>query len=261
VSCASQERQRPRPIKLLDCPDISKQLVQRDRLFTAIRGSATIRGNQMSFDADIAARSPSELRVEVAGPLGIKLGLLVMNDDWVKFVVPREKLVMQIPKSEIDKKTLRAERFLSAIVVPLPPDLMIAAVTTQSPLAVGAKMLACRYLPKENVYELRLADAGSRGGSILSLDPTTLAPLEWRRYESFLPDLSSDQVERYSYRVVFKDLQGQAMSTIPAKSSLWSLPSKEPISELKWVRVEVWTDPIDSAFEFKHSASFTIKDY
>lgn len=215
----------------------------------------------MSFDADIAARSPSELRVEIAGPLGIKLGLLVMNAEWLRFVVPREKLIMQIPKAEINKKSLRAERFMSAVVVPLPPELMIAAVTTQSPLAVGAKMLACRYLPEENVYELRLADTKTKGGTILSVDPTTLAPLEWRRYESFLPDLGSELAKRYSYRIVFKELQGQALSTIPAKATVWAYPSKTPLSELKWVRVEVWPDPVDTAFEFKKSASFRVKDY
>ncbi len=230
-------------------------------MFQAIRGSATMRGEQMSFDADIAARSPSELRVEVAGPLGIKLGLLVMNNEWVKFVVPREKMIMQIPKSEIDKKSLRAERFLSAIVVPLPPDLMVAAVTTQSPMALGAKLLACRYVPQENAYELRLADSKTKGGTILSVDPTTLAPLEWRRYESFLPDLGSEQAKRYSYRIVFKELQGQALSTIPSKATLWAYPSTSPISELKWVRVEVWPEPLDTAFDFKHGAAFKVKDY
>jgi len=215
----------------------------------------------MSFDADIAARSPDELRVEVAGPLGVKVGLLVMNPEWVRFVVPREKLIMQIPKSELDRKTLRADRFLSAIVVPLPPDLLVAAVTTQSPLAVGAKMLACRYQAEKNVYELRLADARSKGGTILSVDPTTLAPVEWQRYEAFLPDLGSEQTERHSYRIVFKDLQGQGLSTIPARATLWSYPANSPISELKWVRVEVWPDATKEVFDFKHSAAFKVKDY
>lgn len=233
----------------------------RDRLFQAIRGTASIKGEQMSFEADIAARSPSELRVEVSGPLGVKVGLLVMNEAWVRFVVPREKVVLQIPKAELDKRSLRAERFLSAIVVPLPPDLLVAAVTTQSPLALGAKTLACRYLPEENVYELRLADAKSKGGTILSVDPTTLAPLESRRYDSFLPDLGSEQSKRYSYRIVFKELQGQAMSTIPSTISLWTSPKTKPITELKWVRVEVWPEAGDRTFDFEAGTAFRIKDY
>lgn len=261
AACASREVPRPRPVKILDCPDLNRHISERDSAFRSVRGTAQVRGPDMSFEADIAARTPSDLRVEVAGPLGIKVGLLVMNAERVRFVVPREKTVLQIAKSELDKKSLRAERFLSAIVVPLPPDLLVAAVATQSPLASGARMLACRYLAEENFYEVRLADPKTKGGSILAVDPTTFAPLRWRRYDAFLPELGSEAAARYTYRVDFGDLTGQGLSTIPAKAALFVAPKTAPVSEFKWVRVEVWADPPDSTFDFEHSASFRVKEY
>lgn len=261
VSCATREAPRPRPLQILDCPEVANKIIERDRFFVAIRGSATVKGPQMSFDADVAARSPSDLRVEVSGPLGVKIGLLVMNQDWVRFVVPREELILRIPKSELDKKTLRAEKFLSAIVVPLPPDLLVSAITTQSPLARGAKVLACRYSPAENRYELRMADAKGKGGTILAVDPTTLAPLESLRYEDFLPDLGSEASKRHSYRIVFNDLQGSGASTLPARARLWTSRREVPDTELKWVRVEVWPDVTNAAFDFKNAASFKVKEY
>lgn len=215
----------------------------------------------MSFEADVAARSPSDLRVEVSGPLGVKIGLLVMNQEWVRFVVPREELILRIPKSELDKKTLRAEKFLSAIVVPLPPDILVEAITTQSPLARGAKVLACRYSAEENRYELRMADAKGKGGTILAVDPTTLAPLEWLRYDAFLPELGSDASRRHSYRIVFNELQGEGASTLPARARLWTNLNKAPDTELKWVKVEVWPDAMDGAFDFKDVGSFKVKEY
>lgn len=238
--------------------------MERDRFFQAIRGTVMVRNAELSFEADVAARAPSDLRVEVSGPLGVKIGLLVMNEEWVKFAVLRDKLLLRIPKAEIEKRSLRAERFLSAIVVPLPPSVMVEAVTTQSPLANGAKLLACRYSHEFNRYELRLADPKSKGGTHLAVDPSTLAPLEWRRYDAFLPDLGSSAAERYDHRIVFGRLQGGGLATMPAEAGLWvseKARSAKPETELKWSQVEAWPDALNSAFDYNAPAAFRVKDY
>lgn len=264
MSCASKEIQRPRPVKILDCPELTKQILERDRFFSSIRGSASIKSGDFSFDADVAATSPAGLRVEVSGALGVKIGLLVMNEKWVKFVVPREKLVLRIPRKELDENTIRSERFLSAVVLPLPPHLLVEAVTTQSLLASGAKVLACRYSHEHNWYELKLADSLTKGGAHLYVDPSTLAPLQVLRFDSFLPNLDDETSQRFSYRIQFSHLQGSGLATIPARAELTSRKmglGQESKTELRWSQVQAWSEATMASYEFSESSIFRVKDY
>jgi len=245
---------------VLSCLDLEKQIVERDRAYTAIRGNAEVKSKDFSFDANIAARAPSDLRVEVSGPLGVKVGLLVMNKKWIQFFIPRKRLILRLPKSELDKNSMRAERFLSSIVLPLPPKQLVAAITTRSLIAEGGKVLDCEYRAESNSYRLAIASPNKIGGQVLEIDPTSFAPIILRVYDSLRPRLNFAGSSRYAYRVEFANLIGEGMAVIPSRAKLFSGTSNDQMV-LEWDRVEVWNDPVDSAFSLTRNASYVVKDY
>ncbi len=216
----------------------------------------------MGYTADLeaAVALPYFVRMEISGPLGIKLGLLILNKEWVMLFVPREKTVFRFPAAELKKDSLRRERFLKLLPVPLIPDLYMNSLLTRVGLPQKNSGIRCDYNEELNVYRVRVPKTSdsTKGGRIVWLDPVQFVPLREYYFDGLLPDLNGD-VGRATSQVHYSRLLGDGANAFPSKIEFGSRNGRD--LRFTWQSAERWTSVDEKVFDWQPPASIKIQDY
>lgn len=183
----------------------------RDSIMHSLKGEALVDGEKFNaIDLAIAVKKDHFMRAEIKGPLGIVLGVMQMNDDWLMLYIPNQGTVYRLPTEEAFKDTLRRARFFTLIPIPLYPEVMFDVMLTRVALK-SFKLKHCEYLSKENVYALKLQN--KMHVKEVWVDPTTMAPLKIRLFglKSYKNNMPPD------YDVKLSALQGAGLATLPSE--------------------------------------------
>jgi hypothetical protein len=248
---------RPRPLKVESCSEVQRQARARDQFFLALRGSATIYSKDLSVDAVAAFLQPHFARMEIVGPLGVRVALLHLDGDYLQLYVPRENTVYRFPTAELFKRNARRDRFLALLPVPLYPEIFLDAALTVSQLPATGQP-PCRYSEEENLYAFSHLEKGHYAKWI-EIDPTRFVPLKVFYFESKIPRSKSDSDWRPTFELRFEKWAGDSLATIPSEISLWR--GKERVFLYRWKEAESWKDYDEKAFSWRPGASVKIKDY
>lgn len=212
-----------------------------------------------TVDVELALAEPRWTRVEIAGPLGIRLGLLVLNPDWFYFFVPREKAAFRFPAPELERDTLRRENFLSLLPVPIHPEIFHAAVMTRIGVPEDAAGLDCSYDEELVAYRLRLP-APIKGGRLVWVDANSFAPDRLLYFDNVLPPLSQPVSGlRPVFEARFTEPQGGGLATLPTHIEV--LRDGKKLLTYRWKEAEAWTSFDPKVFEWTPPPSATLKDY
>lgn len=240
----------------------------RDQFFSALRGKASFESKKLggSADVELAVVAPDHARLEFAGPLGIRLALLLINDDWVYLFVPRENSVIRFPKAELFKDTFRRERFLKMLPLPVVPEAFFQGLLTQvgglpkagAPLPPGT---VCEVDDEMNAYRLRLVgnSLSQLGGRFVWVDGVDFYPLKIVYFERNLPEKWDAAGARPSFEIEFSKFAGLGASTLPKQFEMRT--GREKVLDFEWSSAEVWDAPNMSAFDWRPSASMDVRDY
>lgn len=249
------------PEALESCSSLQTKVAARDKRFSALRGRAYAKGPKSSLDMELAVAAPRWLRVEIAGPLGVRLGLLQINEDWVQLFVPKEQIVYRFPAGEFGKDTLRRQRFLSLLPLPIHPEIVTDSLLTRVGADAADKTPDCDYDAASNAYRLRYAAA--RGGRIAWVDPTTYAPLRIWYFDDKVPAIGAGK-ERPLVDIRYSKFSGSGVSALPTQIEVISkLESQSDRAQMLfvWKEAEIWESFDPKVFDWRPTASTTIKDY
>lgn len=257
VAACATRGSRPRPERIESCTAVYEKVRFRDQFFEGLKGKATVESNGYSVDAELALYSPGFARAEVRGPFGMSLGLLILNEKWLQLFVPREASVYRFPATELAKDTLRRERFLKLLPIPLVPDLTFEALLTRTALPATDASLSCDYDRGENVYRIRVP--ASNGGRIVWVDPADYSPLKVFFFDRALPKLGP-RVERMLYTANFSRSIGAGAATLPRQIEVTDQEGRRRLRFL-WQGAEGWKNPDPKIFEWEPPASAQVHDF
>ena len=240
----------------------------RDQFFMALRGKASASGKDLNVDLELAVADPDKARLEFSGPLGIRLGMLLMNSDWVQLYVPREKTVYRFPVAELSNDTLRRQRFLELLPLPVVPAAFFDALLTRValPKNLSYQVLQptreaqgfCESDHEAGAYRIRVPTPNGFGGRWVWVDPESFAPVRALYFDRNLPLVLRGH-ERPTVELKFSDFKGAAASTLPTHVQVFS-EGKEVLN-FQWAAAERWESYDPSVFEWRPAASMTVKDY
>ena len=228
----------------------------RDMFFRGLRGKAWTRANGMTVDLELVVRAPDRIRAEILGPLGVRVGLLLLDADWIRLYIPREKLLLRFPAEELAHDTERRARFLHVLPIPVETSVLLEALATRVRPGPESKR-ECAYDHERNAYRLTSTEA-SGAGRLIWVDPTTFAPLEARYYTKGLP-VTDAKRERPEWRVVYSELTGSPPATLPSHIEIFE--AGESRVQFEWVRAEAWPETHDEPFTWEAPAGVTVRDY
>lgn len=218
-----------------------------------MRGQAWVRTKAGTADLELATVGTGRARFEMTGPLGIRLGLLVLGDRWIQSYAIRERVVVRFPTSELSKDTLRRARFFKLIPFKADPDVVLDAIAGRVGLE-GHEIASCDYDEAKNAYLLR---GPSRW---VWVDPSTKAPLEMWWFSKPVPKDAVVTSLHPEWTVVYSKLTGQGPSTFP--SHLEFATGAGPEFAFEWVAGEAWDGgAAPGAFEWTPPAGIEIRDY
>lgn len=220
--------------------------------------------------------SPIFLRAEIRGPLGIRLGLLQVNQDWIQFYDARQRLVKRLPFREFERNSLRREAFLSELPVALPAPFIVEAALSRTgiesfrEIQEGFFTKHCPYNEEIFAYELvykvpvpGVADA-ERWHRVY-VDATDFYPL--RHTTRIAPhskrkpsNITSTFWEAgWEWDLSYSRFVGEGMGTLPR---LLTVSSRSGAGfEFEWESAEPVTDRGAEIFQWRPSASMRVKDY
>lgn len=228
----------------------------REAFYRGLRGRAWAESPGLTVDLELALAESNRARVEMTGPLSVRVGLLVMNAQWIQLYVPREKVVFRFPTAESVRDTARRDRFLKLLPFRVAPGLLIEALETRTGLRADEHP-ECTYDADRNAYRFRFRNA-SGGGRIAWIDPTSAAPLEIRHYEREVPNAPAKE-ERPDWKVLYSHLVGEGPSTLPSRIEFHSPKGKQLTFE--WSSAERWEQPDDRVFDWQPPAALMVRDY
>ena len=217
-----------------------------------------------SLELDLGLTHSYYARIEIVSPLGVRLALLQINQEFVQLFMIRDNTVYRFPTAEFFKDTVRRARFLTLLPVRIIPELFFDAVLNR--VALGSpKAFDCRYDSSENIYIVRIVEEGSlEEGRWVELDPNTYSPLKVLYFPQKTPALNSEG-GRALYEVNFKLATGQGISTLQSSiefSDANLAPNyKRKGLRFEWIRAEAWENRSPEAFQWRPSASTYVKDY
>ncbi len=257
----SKELQRPLPTKIETCATVAERTHYRDERMEALRGSAVLETKDHSLDLELAVVWPGLSRVEITGALGIRLGMLVWNEDWLQVFLPRDNVVYRIPAVEMEKNSPRRARFLEQVPFPLFPEAYFDSLLTR----VGVrsrfeKDLECRFVEEERAYRARFTTR--QGGRMVWIDPTSFAPQRVLYFDKQqkLPELHAPvESMRPVLEARYSDFQGEGLATLPAQLVLFSAGQKQ--LSFFWKTAEVWNTIRKESFKWQPGASISVKEF
>jgi len=222
-----------------------------------------------STELDLALMSPAYLRAEVTGPLGIRLGLIQINGDWVQFYDARKKLVHRLPYAEFAQNSERRERFLKILPVHIPgPFFLDLALSRSGYVSSGGEnsLRSCAYLESDNVYRLlfvaRSEIRNHNRWHRVDIDPTYFFPLHHKTRMSEKSELLDDKDVSWAnseWDLFYSQLKGEGYSTLP--TLLQVTTRGEPLWSFEWVQAEPIKDRGPEIFQWQPTASTTVQDY
>ena len=209
---------------------------------------------------------PGLARVEIIGPLGIRVALLSLNADWLYFFVPRDKVVYRFPTDELRKDTLRREAFFERVPIPVLPETFFLAALTKVSLPESQKAFECRYDPERVAYVVRIPDASpATSGRLVWVAPESFAPDLSLRFDRHLPALESALEDRSQLAVRAVDEiryskpVGAGYATLLSEIEVWR--GKTRLFRMKWKDAESWRDIRPEIFDWRPAASISVKDF
>jgi hypothetical protein len=204
---------------------------------------------------ELAVSTPGLIRAEMTAALGVRVGLLVANPDWIQLYIPREKTVFRFPSDEAEKDTLRRERFFRLLPLRVQPSLAVEALLTRVSLPEGV-VPACEYVDSQAAYKLKFKK--DEGGRIVWVDATTFAPLEIHHFIRGLPADAAGE-SRPDWKVVFSALTGSGLSTLPTRIEFFSASGRQLLFE--WASMEAVPQMDVNIFDWTPPAALSIRDY
>lgn len=181
----------------------------------------------------------------------------MLNDKWIQFYVPRQGTLYRFPASELSKDTVRRERFLKLIPVPLLPDSSLDSLLTRIGLPDELKASECDYDPRENVYRLRLPRA--TGGRIVWVNPVDYSPIKIFFFDRGLPKLQGGP-QRPLLIADFSKSVGNGPATLPRLIEIKDAAGQSGL-HFQWQSAEAWTNVDPRVFEWEAPASATVHDF
>lgn len=181
----------------------------------------------------------------------------MLNDKWIQFYVPRQGTLYRFPASELSKDTVRRERFLKLIPVPLLPDSSLDSLLTRIGLPDELKASECDYDPRENVYRLRLPRA--TGGRIVWVNPVDYSPIKIFFFDRGLPKLQGGP-QRPLLIADFSKSVGNGPATLPRLIEIKDAAGQSGL-RFQWQSAEAWTNVDPRVFEWEAPASATVHDF
>jgi hypothetical protein len=257
---------RPPSNRIENCTELKRILTLRDQGFSTLRGKANIKSIDYDIDVELALRDPLEARVEILGVLGVRVGLLVADAEWIRLYIPRENTLYRFPRAEFNKDTLRRERFLELLPLKIVPELFPSLLLERVSLDRAADY-ACRFNEKLNAYELRIVDDKPSGaGRFMWIDPTRFAPLRLWYFPRQLPSLTKlEEGDINSLRplveVEYESWTGEELATLASVLRIRHLSQKSSNIRFEWLRAEQWENAGAAAFSWQPPASAKVKDY
>ena len=251
------------------CKDLKPRVDGREHFFKSLRGEVRISSGRDSTDLDLALMTPAYLRAEVSGPLGVRLGLIQINPDWVQFYDIRHKTVHRLPFVEFAKDSVRRDRYLRVLPVMIPGPFFLDLALSRSGLSGSEgeiSLRSCDYLQDENVYRLlfvtRSEFAGRNRWHRVDIDPTAFYPLHHlTRLTSSAElidakDLSWANSE-WDFR--YSQFTGEGFSTLPRRLDVFQ--REERLWSFEWVSAEPIQDRGPEIFQWRPGASISVQDY
>ncbi len=268
ASCSTSEESRRAIPPNKSCEEILPRIAFRDQFFTALRGKGSFESKAFdaSADVELAVVASHKARLELTGPLGIRYGMLLVNDDWVQFYVPRENSVSRFPKSELYKDTVRRERFLKLVPLPVVPEAFFQGLLTQvggMPKEMKGNLpgVFCEVDREVRAYRIRFPgnSISEHGGRWIWVEGESFYPVKILYFERNLPIRFEPAQVRPSFEVRFAKFSGQGASTLPKRMEL--LVSGKTEMTFEWNSTERWESPDPAVFEWRPAASMDVKDY
>jgi len=223
----------------------------------------------------LAVATPIFLRAEVNGPLGIRMGLLQINQDWVYFFDTRKKSVKRLPMKEFARAGLRRQAFLRDLPVSLPDPFVIDAVLSRTGLIRDAKLDGgveqqhCPFLKDSMAYELIYKESAEIEGHErwhrVLVDARDYFPI---RHQTRLAPNSKRPASRLNkdfwrqapeWDLTYDHFVGEGMATLPRKIDLSN--RKQRVFTFEWREAEPVPDRDDRLFGWRPSASLKVQDY
>jgi hypothetical protein len=222
------------------------------------------------MDLDLAMMSPYFLRAELAGPLGVRMGLVQINNDWVQFYDSRKRQVERLPLDEFRKNSLRRDRFLAVLPFPIPGPHFVDYALSRSGLPddeSGEKLLrSCVYDEDRNAYEILYVDKSELethySWHLLEIDPTNFFPLRHRislrpRAQVLTNKDTSWSLAEWDLR--YSHFVGEGFATLPRVLDVYR---REALAwSFEWLEAERILDRGEEIFLWRPSASITVKDF
>jgi len=213
-----------------------------------------MQSKEYNVDATVGAFVPHFMRAEIAGPLGIKVGLFVMNEEWVQLFVPRENKVFRFPTDELARDSVRRDRFLSLLPLPIVPQLYFESLLTRSGLPdKDPANLVCELREAEHDYQIRWTEPAVKGAARkreLLVDASTFHPMRFRE---------SDVAGRDFLDVRFSKPAGEGTATFPRKIEIF-LESTKRLT-FTWKEAELWQNITSEPFDWKPPPGAQVQDF
>ncbi len=283
-SCATSKilkegRQRRAPDKIItQCQELFDALIGREQFYTSLRGTAILNvqnADPETVELNLAIATPIFMRAEVDGPLGIRMGLLQINDEWVYFYDTRKKLVRRLPTKEFSKEGLRRQVFLRELPVSLPDPFVIDAALSRSGLVDDLSIRDevsknyCPYLKREMVYELVYKEDSELnnlerwhrvwidGKDLFPIKHLTrLAPKSKRQVQALGRAFWETAIE---WEMDYSYFSGEGTATLPRRMLVKNRSSK--VFSFEWRSAEPIKDRDATLFQWRPSASLRVQDY
>jgi hypothetical protein len=265
--CSTREVPRLKNDEILkSCADVVEKVRTRDQFFKAIRGKASVEGMGVETDVELVITASGEVRMEFVGPLGMRLGLFLINHDWVYLYVPREKTVLRFPTQELYSNTARRARFLRLIPIPVLPEALFDSVLTRIgiPQETEVSLLACGFDPESQSYWLRLpytANSPYKGGRWVWIEPHSFSPLKVFYFDAYLPQQSDlKSVGRPMITAEFSRHMNLGEASAFPRSILMT-SSEQKSLKFDWSGIELLQSYNPKIFTWRPPASVIVKDY
>ncbi len=217
-----------------------------------------------SVELEIAVAHPHFLRIEMTGPLGVRIAILTVNEKWTHLYIPRKKELHRLPTVELkNTQSERAEFFLSQFPFQFRPETLIPAllsrIETQGNEGLSCGKIQCLVDKTNKTVVLnqlcKKPQAQTQLAYSWSCHPEHGYPISWNLRETF----SGPQSQEYLNFVEYKAWMGAGVSSLPTEMEI-TLNSVMKV-QYYWIEAERWESVDFSLFDHKHNPGTRIKDY
>lgn len=234
--CASRDSRPPQ-----SCAAFLEQLRFREQFFGILRGSGRIRGPNLSMEVDLLVSRNGVVHVEISGPVGSRLGVLRLDQDFLRFYLVRDRLLYRIPTAELAAGTKRAQAFSKLLPFAVEPKLLISSLLGIAGVDALGSEYSCKYRGNSDTYEYSWSSLASQETWIFGSDrvPRSLTrgdgmSVEWSEIQGNPPSALASKVtlrrgqdELYS----FTWSKVERLEVLPPGFSEWKPPTHATVED------------------------------